>query len=42
MIVEALLGEGEALNSYARQLQELEVRKRTAETAKLVSEIGAR
>lgn len=38
MIVEALLGEGEALDFYARQLQDLEVRKRAAETAKLVSE----
>ncbi len=31
VIVEALLGEGDSLDAYARQLQELEVRRRRAE-----------
>jgi len=31
VVVEAMLGEGEALDDYARQLQDLEVKKRTAE-----------
>ena len=36
VIVEALLGQGEALDEYAKDLQALEVRRREAEVAKLV------
>lgn len=38
IIVEAMLGEGLALDGYATRLQELEVMKRESETAKLNSE----
>lgn len=43
VIVEAMLGEGDSLDAYARQLQELEVRRRRAEIdrAELVNEIAA-
>jgi hypothetical protein len=38
VIVEALLGQGEALDEYAKELQTLEVRRREAEVTKLVAE----
>jgi hypothetical protein len=38
VIVETLLGQAEALDEYARQLQQLEVRRRRAETIKLEQE----
>lgn len=38
VIVEAMLGEAEALDQYARDLQQLEVRRRKAETEKLEAE----
>lgn len=38
VIVEALLGEADALDQYARELQQLEVRRRAADTAKLEAE----
>ena len=38
VIVEALLGQGEALDEYAKELQILEVRRREAEVTKLVVE----
>jgi len=38
VIAEALLGQGEALDEYAKELQTLEVRRRTAEVEKLEAE----
>ena len=38
VIVEALLGQGEALDEYAKELQTLEVRKREAEVNRLAAE----
>jgi hypothetical protein len=38
VIVEALLGQGEALDEYARELQTLEVRKREAEASRLAAD----
>ena len=38
VIVEALLGEGEALDGYAKRLQELEVARRQAEAARTAAE----
>jgi hypothetical protein len=38
IIVDALLGEGEALDGYAKRLQELEVNRREAEAARATSE----
>jgi hypothetical protein len=38
VIVEALLGEGDALDDYAKELQSLEVERRGAEVSKLVAD----
>jgi hypothetical protein len=38
VIVESMLGQASSLDSYAEELQQLEVRKRTAEVTKLEAE----